>query len=671
MNSLSFDTSITIAFGLVLVLIVVNITFIIVLILKKKAWSLKKHLLFFAAGLFLNIIVVFGSFGLVLKGLDNFQPRINHTYPDTESIWDNYDKPLEVYFSTPVDIKKLDPSINPNIRGTWKWEKYLGIDGITKKGKFYPSETVFEDQRIVVYIAGISRPGYDENHEFGFVFDSVKMPTVIYTQPFNNASEVSIDSTILINFNKENLGNAQWQYTIEPLADFEVTQLSETQSELNFKEELLQSTRYLLTISRRSARIDLSSKEVLEASNYETVAKVNFATVKEPLVKSFNPKGTGVKQDASVRIRFETEMKKESVEEKFKIEPDISGNLIWNEDSSILTFKPTELFPKETKYKFIFEQGIESLSGGVSQSAISFEFETIGAIKLSSTAPSNDELKVREDSSITIKFDQEVDQASAEASFSISPNITGTFSWENDSTLKFTPSSHLNFNTTYTVRLNKGIKSIFGIDSRNDFEFRFTTRSNQVVITIPQYFQPQSPPSFSCNVYAARMALGYKGYNVDIVTMISEMGYDDRYQNGQWLGNPYVEYVGTYDGGWGYGVYWDPIRRLFTNRGIQTELYQGWNLSSVAKSIENGNPVVIWRYNGESANYDKNWVAEDGTYVYGINGQHGGVIAGFRGTSDNPTHFFLNDPWYGQFWIETSLLDYYWSRLGRVGLVIK
>lgn len=112
---------------------------------------------------------------------------------------------------------------------------------------------------------------------------------------------------------------------------------------------------------------------------------------------------------------------------------------------------------------------------------------------------------------------------------------------------------------------------------------------------------------------------------------------------------------------------WYAIQKLFNNRGIHTEIHENWNLRSLAKAVEAGHPVQIWRYNGTSKDSNLQWGTSG---VYAINGQHGGVVTGFRGSSDNPTAFYINDPWFGLIWMDAGTFDYYWSRLNRVGLVI-
>ncbi|GIV45086.1 MAG: hypothetical protein KatS3mg035_2209 [Bacteroidia bacterium] len=662
----NFESVFKISVFFVFFLFAFDLAGLVFFIIKRKQKNFKKIL---AISLGLNLLILTLIALSIFWSLEKTPPKIIYTYPDTETKWDNYDQPIVVEFNTPVQKRKLDPSINPNIQGYWVWKDFLGIPSLTKIGYFYPEQSTFNDQRIVIYITGISRPLKNENHEYGFVFDSPNLPMLTYSTPFNGDIEVPIDTDLELNFNKPNTGYAEFSYSIEPEIKFTIQETSPTQILVNFEEDLQQSQKYVFKMQVRSLKKNFKTGEILETTNFEDAARIAFYTKREPLIKSFSPTGTGALQDTDILIRFEVPMNSESVLEKLDITPTINFDYEWNERLDLLKITPTDPLPKDTSFKVTLKQGVLSKSGGISTKDITYEFKTIGPIIVKSVEPQNNSSNVNENSIIKVTFDQAVSRESAQSKFSITPNVSGSFEWENDFTMIFRPNK-LNFSTTYTVKINTGIESIYGLPNTEEFSSTFTVRSNQIIIQMPQYFQPQSPPSFSCNVYAARMALAWKGYNVGIISLIAEMGYNDGYQNGHWLGNPYKEYVGNYDGSWGYGVYWDPIQKLFTNRGIQTELYKGWNLSGLAKAVEQGHPVIIWRYNGESANYDKNWVAQDGTYVVGINGQHGGVVTGFRGSSDNPTHIFLNDPWYGKIWIQASLFDYYWSRLGRVGLVI-
>lgn len=635
---------------------------------KKLKLAFKSKTLWLKFGFFilLNLIVpVLIGYGAYNK-YEKKTPTIAKSVPSEEGVWSSYSDPLEIEFNVPVTTATLSPKISPDLKGRWEWEPYYGIGRLTSKGKFYPEESLFPNQRVVVYITGLRRAKHEEGHEAGFVFDSVKLPEVTVSNPFNQSKDVDLDTQIDLFLNKADEGLQDWKFEFMPKVEFDLKNTEDKKFTIVPKLPFNQSEKYTLYVSRQAKRINLATNEVLEQDNYEVVNQIAFETPKEPLVRSFSPKGTGVKQDAKIRIRFEVPIVKESAESMFKITPNVEGMFGW-EDDRILNFTPSELLPKETAYKVSFAEGLKSQGGGVSAKEISFEFVTIGAIQLQSTSPTNGSSRINESTDIKVTFDQEVDQASAQSKFSISPNVGGNFRWEGNSMI-FDPNGTLGFNSTYTVTLQPGIKSIYGIDSRDSFSFSFTVRTNQVVLTLPIFYQPQ--PSFACNIYATKMALAWKGYNLDPTAIIAEIGYNESRVNNQWAGNPNTEFVGNYNASWGYGVHWNPVKRLFDNRGLATTLNIGWNTRDLARAVENGNPVVIWRYNGVSGDYNLNWTATDGTYVTAINGQHGGVITGFRGTSDNPTQFQINDPWYGIIWMDAGVFDYYWSRLNRVGLVI-
>jgi len=597
-------------------------------------------------------------------------PQIIRSTPVTEGTWEDYSKPIEIVFNLPVDRNRLNPNMNPLIKGRWEWEPYLGIERFTRVGKFYPEETLFPNERIVIYITGIARVGYrNEGHEGGIVLDSVAMPEVKATRPFNKKENVDINEEILVLLTKPIDNLADLNFKIEPKIDFDIKNETPTLIRLTPKTKLSQSTQYILTVQRAPKRVDLITNKELERDNFLDIHKISFTTIKEPFIKSITPKGNSVKADSSIRIRFETEMDKEIAESKISISPEVKGQFEWLDDRT-LSLKPTEPLKKATKYTINIGSGLKSALGGSSERSLTHEFETVGKVKIASHSPSNGEIKVNINSNISITFDQEVDHASAQEKFSISPNVNGTFRWEGN-TLTFDPDG-FGFATTYTVKFAPGIKSVYGLENDAELSFSFTTRSNEIIISVPWYAQVQNPVSFTCNITSAKMVLAWKGFSTYEAGLISELGYNAGWDNvnQRYMGNPYKEFVGSADGFWGYGVYWTALQRLFNNRGIATEIKSNWNIYDLARSIENGKPVIIWRYNGTSTNADLDWVASDGTYVDGIRGQHGGVVTGFRGTVDNPTQFYINDPWFGLIWMDAGTFDYYWSRLHRHGLII-
>ena len=63
---------------------------------------------------------------------------------------------------------------------------------------------------------------------------------------------------------------------------------------------------------------------------------------------------------------------------------------------------------------------------------------------------------------------------------------------------------------------------------------------------------------------------------------------------------------------------------------------------------------MIWGQNGWSDPHEISWTSTTGEFIRAINGMHSSVVTGFKGTPDNPTEIYLNDPWRGQYTIATS-----------------
>lgn len=617
--------------------------------------------------LFINILIISTVIGLsavVYLHQDTF-PRLEYADPKIEGIWESYKKPITIVFNVPVDNTKINENINPMLQGHWVWEPYFGINRLSRVGRFYTDETLFPQERIVIYLTGIKRIFVEEAHEIGTVLESPRINEIKYAEPLNNSTDVELNKEITFQLEKPISDWEEVTYKITPTIQSNFKFVDDKNISITPKDKWESGEIYNVEIFVKPKKIIISSKELKESDNPVKTFNLKFATIKDAGVRSFSPKGSSVKQDALVKVRFEAEVDRDFAESSFKITPVVDGKFEW-QDNKKMSFKPTKLFDKATKYTVSFTSGIKTTRGMQSE-PLDFSFETIGKIKLLSYAPADGTVKVPINTPISITFDQEVDKASAESHFSVQPAMSGTVRWE-DNTMIFDHSG-FGYGTFYTVTLSSGIKSLYGLDSDQDFIFGFSTRANEIIIPMPLYLQPQYPVSFSCNIYATRMALAWKGFDLSATSIIGEMGYNESY-NGGWRGNPYNEYVGNSDGSWGYGVYWGPVQRLFTNRGIQTQLRQGMSVSELAASVERGNPVIIWRYNGTSANYDMDWQADDGTYVRAINGQHGGVVTGFRGSADNPTQIYLNDPWFGLVWMDVGTFNYYWSRLGNTGVII-
>jgi hypothetical protein len=75
---------------------------------------------------------------------------------------------------------------------------------------------------------------------------------------------------------------------------------------------------------------------------------------------------------------------------------------------------------------------------------------------------------------ITVIFSEGMNKASAEGAFSVSPSVSGSFSWDANKMI-FTPDSDLDYETTYTVNISTEAKDLAGNKLESPFTWQFTT----------------------------------------------------------------------------------------------------------------------------------------------------------------------------------------------------
>lgn len=648
--------------GMILLLIVflfINNLFQIVIGIYDNRFNKKRFVI-------INVVLVLLIVGIFLLSYVFRHPVLEYNYPKYGESLQDYTTPVEVVFNLPVRVSELEPNIVPELVGKWVWEPYLGMSGISRVGHYYPEVTAFPGDRFVLYISGISKLTDGNQHEYGFAFEAPALPNIFSTYPENNATNISRDDVVVLQLDKDSRDMVDWTFTITPKVEFDIEYTEENEIKLDPKELLSQGESYTIGISYRPKRINILTNEVFNQGEVIVLDNLVFETSKEPLVNTFFPTGTSAKPTDRIKIEFSEEMNRESVEENFILEPEIEGEFEWENDKN-LTYTHLEDLQKDTKYKVTLVAGMKSTYNGVIETEAVYEFKTVGKVSLLGTDPAHDQSNVSEFTDIRVTFDQEVDKGSVIERFSISPALSGNVSWEGN-TLVYDTTQALNFEAWYTVSVAAGVKSVYGLDSDAAYSFNFRVRSNVYVFSIPLFYQPAG--SFSCNIYTAMMVLAHKGHQSSANGLIAEIGYDANRAGDSWTGNPYTEYVGNADGSWGYGVYYGPIQQIFANRGIGSEAKVGWNVSELAQQVQQGRPVVFWRYNGVSSGNDISWTSDDGTYVHAFSGMHGGVVTGFMGSASNPTHLYVNDPWFGQFWMDVGSFNYYWSFTNNMALIV-
>ena len=98
--------------------------------------------------------------------------------------------------------------------------------------------------------------------------------------------------------------------------------------------------------------------------------------------------------------------------------------------------------------------------------------------------PTNNTSEFSNAANIEVQFDIRMDEATTEAAFSITPNVAGTFSWEdNQKRLIFNPTGNLTAGETYQVSIANTASTIFDKNLLFGYSFQFSTRSKLNLIS--------------------------------------------------------------------------------------------------------------------------------------------------------------------------------------------
>ncbi|MGD2105355.1 MAG: Ig-like domain-containing protein, partial [Anaerolineae bacterium] len=158
------------------------------------------------------------------------------------------------------------------------------------------------------------------------------------------------------------------------------------------------------------------------------------------------------------------------------LDPPVKGQGEWI-NSSIYKFTPDGPLAGGSTYTARIEAGLTDTTGGLLEETHSWQFTTQPP-KVTWVSPQRDEELVSVEPIIQVDFNMPVDPESAEEAFSLRGDgvtVDGVVEVVS-STLFFTPTEQLAFDTVYTARVDRGVLSLRGGEGMpTPFEWRFTT----------------------------------------------------------------------------------------------------------------------------------------------------------------------------------------------------
>lgn len=628
--------------------------------------------------LILLLFAIFLINDLFIKPLN-----VNYYTPAMRSTWLDQEEAFVIQFDRPFNPKKIAHTIHPDIKGKWQYED-KGIPPFKRRLLFVPAESILPNSEIQIYIAQIEnylqqKPNWDKAIDLS----SPTLPKISSTYPQADALDFGLEEEVILYLDQPDGQFVDWQVTINPEVEFEMKRETDPnlpaakrqQIRLQFTKPLSQNATYELSISKSPQAYNLKTKEILIKEETIPELTFKFSTIKAAAVSKIEPNGESVLANSNITIEFDYPMVEQPVLEALKIEPPIEADFAWLEAKTLVIDPKTDL-AKDTSFSLYLPAGLKNKKGGVSESEIKHTFRTIGPVQVNGFSPGNNTSNRSVSSSVSVTFNQEVDKASAQSKFSLTPQVAGQFNWEGNR-LIFKPNSALAYQTTYTVNVSAGVKTIHGLDSTQAYSSKFTTEAQVFSLNIPYTRQPYR---YACNLTAAKMVLDYRGVNRSINQIYAAIGTDTTpWDPGSrsW-GNPNSRFVGSLDGSGsgpagtgGYGVHWGPIRNYIASQGRGAEIKTGWNTTDLLKEVRDGNPVIIWAHNGYAGSgANISWNSSGGN-IYAVKGMHSYVVRGYIGTPENPKQIMFADPGRGLWTVSISYFNSLWGTFGRTAIVVR
>ena len=542
---------------------------------------------------------------------------------------------IKVSFNHEIS-RNLNYQISGGAAGSWKLDRTpLGVTAI----EFHPAKPLTPADDYQITLGHLSQPwSNDPSIDQAVVTVMTETPAAIDSiWPAASQVNVPISSDVVVTLKSPNKGLRHLTLiSSAPLKSAEPTSSDDRHFSWHFTAPLVQGQHYQLELD------DANQTAVTK----RRLAISSFTTVTEPQIVSAT-QTDHLYPGNTVTVGFDQAMKPSQT----SITTSMPGSGHWQDPKTYL-FSPTGLVPGQS-YSYTIHKGATSTVGGVTQADHSYTVAPPGHVVVTGQSPHGGNVALA--SSISFTFDQPVDHASAQAHFSLSPALAGTFSWAGN-TMTYHP-SQLDYQSGYTASLSAGISGTFGLPSSQAFNNGFTTTYQVTKLNVPYFTQAYG---LSCEEAALRMALAFRGINTTDFDIVGRVGYAPRPRDtgtNTW-DDPYQMFVGDINGAQnstGYGVYGPPIAKAAQSYGRNATASSGVSASYIAQQVIAGNPVVAWGY--VHTPHADSWNSPDGV-IAAYTGEHARTIYGVAGQPDNIVGFYIHDPIYGNlFWSAGQLMS--------------
>ncbi len=317
-------------------------------------------------------------------------------------------------------------------------------------------------------------------------------PQLAYRSPAPG-EEQPIDAPIELTFDEPmDEASVEAAFSISPTVRGSITWTDQRTMRFTPAGDLARGQRYQVTVA--------PTAENAEGKPLEDAATFDFSTVGYLEVSEVMPApgSDELDPDMTVTVVFNRPVvpltaisQQAALPDPLTFVPPVRGQGEWL-NTGIYLFRPDEGFLPATHYKARVAAGLTDTAGGVLEEDYTWEFSTIQPAVLS-FRPDNGNKYVGPTDVISVTFNQPMDHASAQASFSLEADgeaVPGTFRWSGGEkaiapeTMVFTPGSDLPRGTTFTAKMARGAQAHQGdVGTATDTRWIFTTVNEPGIVS--------------------------------------------------------------------------------------------------------------------------------------------------------------------------------------------
>jgi hypothetical protein len=317
--------------------------------------------------------------------------------------------------------------------------------------------------------------------------------SVIFTHPMDRASVEKAFST-----NPPSEGVFYWgQYSQAPRSTFYASPLSEGFEPGATITTFSKISSFTYSLSQKDAYVDTPYTVTLSTAARDTMGnqlrfplRFSFRTV-QSYTTIYGIQSSPIHGDVNVSpinntgitVTFPRRMNAASTEAVTTVTPAMNRIFLWP-DGNVMRIYTGGPFLSDTTITVRIDSTALDKDGIRLGQIFTFWFKT-APFQVTSTYPSNAQLFVAPTQQLSIYFNNYVTLSSAQpSSISITPSVTGSFSYggsypyETQNQIVFTPSGSYQPNTKYTVTIGPGLKDMYGVPMKGTYTYSFVTRPN-------------------------------------------------------------------------------------------------------------------------------------------------------------------------------------------------